>query len=256
MAMLFFLVLMPGSICTQVSGVILNASINSGDDIKHEITIKADENDPAMDYTAKLFGFGMAPDGVKQKIDPDVDSIPYSALDFLNITPTNFHLEAGESQTLIVEGKVPSDAKEGARYALVNIKSEPLDGSENVGIVVAFDIPILLTIKDGELIDTGEITGIEVSELASGGQQVSVMFKNTGNHHYKALAEVTLKDVDGDVISVSSSPLSFSSIIPTYSWLFKLPLDESLAPGNYSADVKMIKSDGTVLDSEVATIQV
>jgi len=256
--MLAFLAFIPTSTGTQVTGVILNVSVDPGETIRHEITIKADEADPSLDYEAKVFGFGMGPDGANHEIDPDSDTSPYSATKFLKVIPTSFHLDAGGSQTLVLEGQVPSDIEAGTRYALVGIKSEPVNMSKNttIGIATAFQIPVLLTLTKGDLIDTGEITSVNMSQQASGGRQISVMFKNTGNHHYKAQAEAILKDRDGNVLSNASSQLSTSSIIPTYSWLFKLPIAEDLVSGTYTVEATVTKSDGTALDSKEAAVRV
>jgi hypothetical protein len=132
---LAFLALMPTSTCTKVTGVILNTSVDPGDTIMHNITIIADEADPAMDYVAELYGFGMGPDGANWEIDPELDTSPYSAAEFLNVTPKSFHLEAGRSQKLILKGEVPSDIEAGSRYAIVGIKSKSYNNSENSNVV-------------------------------------------------------------------------------------------------------------------------
>ena len=251
---LAFMAIIPISTCTQVSGTLLNTSVYPGETIRHEITLKADEADPSMDYSAEIFGFGIGPDGANWEIDPDSDTSPCSAIKFLKVTPTSFHLDAGESQSLVLEGQIPSDVEAGGRYALVSIKSEPVNSSKNqkIGIVIAFQIPVLLTLTTGDLVDAGEITAVNMT----GDQQVSIWFKNTGNHHYKAQAEAILKDKDGNALANASSPLSTSSIIPTYSWQFKLPFKEDLVGGTYIVDAKVTKSNGTVLDSKEETIEV
>ncbi|MDD1730902.1 MAG: hypothetical protein CG440_511 [Methanosaeta sp. NSM2] len=252
---LLFLCPLSGGV--HVTGVILNASVDPGDSILHEITIKADESDPATDYRADVLGFGIRPDGANWEIDPDLDTSPYSAVPFLKVSPKNFSLQPEATQKLILEGEVPSDIKDGGRYALVNIRSMPSDGSKSrdIGVVMAFDIPILLTLTQGELIETGEITSVNLSQSDTSGQEILVMFNNTGNYHYKALAQATLRNEKKDMVFNASSPLSFSSIIPTYSWLFKFPLEEDLGQGRYTVDVRVARADGTILDSREESIE-
>jgi len=155
-----------------------------------------------------------------------------------------------------LEGRIPEDVGSGGRYAVVNIKTEPM-GNGSVGVITAIDVPIMLTIKGSELIETGEITDTNVLD-DDGGLLFDLMFENTGNHHYKASSVAVIKDVNGEVVAEASTPLEVSSILPENVRQFKIQLDPeaNLAPGTYTVEATVIHEDGTVLDTEEATFEV
>ena len=65
-------------------------------------------------------------------------------------------------------------------------------------MTMGVDIPVILSIKDTEMIKTGEISKIELdAPILAEQQNLSLIFTNTGNIHYRALAKADLKDKDG-----------------------------------------------------------
>lgn len=241
----------------SVSGSILKTEVNPGQEVVHVMTVKNGEDAlPLLDLTAEVFGFGISPTGGNLKFSSEEDTSPYSARAFFEVSPNKFSLGPGESQEVVLEGRIPEDVGSGGRYAVVNIKTEPM-GSGNVGVITAIDVPIMLTIKGSELTETGEITDIKVLENDDG-LFALLMFENIGNHHYKASSEAVIKDESGEVVAEVSTVVDASSILPENVRQFKIQLDQEtdLAPGTYTVDVSVIKEDGTVLDTEEATFEV
>jgi hypothetical protein len=177
---------------------------------------------------------------------------PCSAVGFLQLTPESALIEEGKPAKFVLEGRVPEGVGSGGRYALVKITTPP-QGEGQVGIALGTIAPIRLTISGTELVETGEIADLTIS-----GSDVSVTFKNTGNHHFKASAEAALIDDDGGIVASVGAPLMYTSLVPTASWLFKMSFDleEDLSPGTYTVDVSVIHEDGIVLDTEEATFEV
>lgn len=255
-AVLFALVVSPTSAGLQVSGVTFDAEAAPGQSFEHEITVGIRDTDSPMDIVVGVYGFAQTQDGVTTTLEEDLDTGPYSAREFVDVSPERFHLEPGDSQKVILSGTLPSDVGDGGRYAVVNLHTLPM-GEGNIGIALAANIPVRITISGSELIETGEIKDVDVGESdATDGQYVSVTFENTGNHHYKAQAEAVIKNEDGDSLCTVTAPLTTSPTIPTYSTLFELPVDEDLAPGTYTVEATVIHEDGTVLDTEEATFEV
>lgn len=112
------------------------------------------------------------------------------------------------------------------------------------------DVLVLLKITGTELLKTGEITSLELQKpVTAEHQNVSLIFKNTGNYHYKARAKAVLMDDKGEIIANASTPLSFSSILPTMLREFKIPLipGRKLSLGKYSINASVSLGDETVL---------
>lgn len=240
----------------MVGGIRLVTDVSPGDHILHLITVDIGDDGEAVDVVAQLKGCGMALDGSRVQLVPEEDTEPYTARNFLKVTPERTTIEPGTRADFVLEVNVPEDVGAGGRYALVNIATVPVGGGV-VGVSSAVEIPVFLTIEGTELIETGEITNMEVSEV-EGGLQVDVMLENTGNHHYKAGAEALLVDDEGNVVAEASVPTSENSIIPTYTRLFAIQFDpaEEFTLGTYTVEATVIKEDGTVLDTEETTFEV
>jgi hypothetical protein len=253
-AMIVVSALFPVVAGLRMSGGLVVSDVEPGSDIEYKIIMRLSENESATNLTVKLAGMGQGEDGAIYAEDEDTS--PYSAVDFLEVSPASLYLEPDMPQEITLKGHIPEDVGEGGRYALVNARTPPM-GEGNIGVALAFNAPILLTISGTELIETGNITEIELVE-AETGYEAQVSFENNGNHHYKVAVEAALFDEDGNEISSSSLPLSVSSSIPTYTLLFKLPfeLDEDLEPGTYTVEVTVSHENGTVLDTKEANFEI
>ncbi len=232
-----------------VSGAIFEANVTPGQHISHEMLVNIDPKDQPMDFVAGVIGFGRSLDGANAEIRPELDNSPYTARPFLKVSPASFHLEPGGSKEVVLEGNIPSGVGEGGRYALVNIRSLPT-GNGNVGMAVAIDVPVRLTIANTRLIKTGEITNLSIDKpISRKMQNVSLLFNNTGNYHYYAFAEADLMDAKGNILANSSTPLTASSIIPRTARLFKMELipKQELRPGSYKINSTVRLKDGSML---------
>jgi len=244
----------PVSASIKSVGGLLVAEVEPGQHIEHEILVGISDTDPAMDFEVKIGWYGQTLEGAGGTT-MDVYS-PYSAAEYLEVTPESFHLEPGESATVIVEGDVPSDVEEGGSYGLVDICTVP-KGEGQVSISIGIRAPIYLTIKDSDLELGGEIKEVNLSNLFSKFDPVIlVAFENTGNYHYKASAEIVLEDEDGnEFFTTESRP---QTIMPTNTIGLRLPveLDEDLEPGTYYVEATVFDEDGDELDSDDTTFDV
>jgi hypothetical protein len=236
----------------SVTGGLMEMTVAPGDELRHQIIIGVGDNDKPTEVKVGVFGCGFGLDGARINLDPEEDVSPYTARPFLTVTPESVTVGPNETATFVVSGTVPDDVGSGGLYALVNVGTPPR-GEGQVGIALAAIVPVRLTIKGSDLVETGEITDLSAS---SGG--ASAIFENTGNHHFKAKAEAALIDAEGEVVATAEAPLMNTAIIPTYSWLFKMAFEagEELAPGTYTVEVSVVHENGTVLDKKEATVEV
>jgi P pilus assembly chaperone PapD len=254
-ALILSLTILPSYAGLIFSGIAFDAKVAPGQSFEHNIDVKNNDTEP-MDLTGDIFGYNQSQDGVTVGIEKDLDTSPYSAREFIKISPSNFHLEPGASQKVIVSGTMPSNVGDGGRYAVVNLRTQPM-GNSTIGMALAANIAVRLTVEGSKLIETGKIKDAELSEIVqSKNRYLSVIFENTGNHHYNAKASAILKSKSGDTETIIESQLSERPIIPTSSRLFKLPLEDNLANGIYTLDVSIIHENGTVLDSEEKTLEI
>lgn len=258
-AALLFLAAEPAMAGIGVNGALFKGVGNPGDSVYHEMIVSIGENDTPKNISVQVMGFGQTLGGVYSPLKPE-DDTSYSARPFLDVNLTEFHLESGGSQTVLMTGKIPGDVGVGGKYALVQIRTKS-GGGEGIGISLGVDVPVLLTINDTELIYTGDITDLnyEIDEIESGQEiDVSLIFKNTGNHHYKANVKAALEDKEGEVFAEVSIPLGFSSIIPPNSRESKMTLKpiSELEPGTYFLRATVTSEAGAILASEEITLEI
>lgn len=248
---------LPISSALGVNGATLVAGVTPGEAIHHEMIVSLSKSETAMDLMVDLTGMNQTLSGTYQAIKKENDTGPYTARPFLNVSPTSFHLDSGGSQKVILEGTVPENVGDGGRYALVTFKSAPL-GNKNVGVLAEIQVPIALTISGSKLVKIGEITSLAADGPVLANQQnLSLIFKNTGNIHYRTIAEAFLKDNDGKYLANASSK-SGSSINPATSRLikFKLIPASKLVMGTYTASAQVKLENGTVLATKEAKFEI
>jgi len=236
-----------------VSGAILKAEVLPGEEISHQMVVMIAEGEPSLVLGAEVMGFGQTPDGGPKGLEPDEDVGLYSARDFLRVSPERFKIEPGSSESLLLEGDIPLDVGDGGRYALVEIRSLPV-GDAPLGVAFAVYVPVFLTISGTELVEAGEITGLEVRETDTPSGNVlmaSLTFKNNGNHHFRARAEAVLKDEMGNILAMEGTPLGEASIIPTASRLFEISLDGAEDPSSGAfLEARVTSEAGRTLDTD------
>jgi methionine-rich copper-binding protein CopC len=241
-----------------VEGVVFEAVVAPGDRISHDMVISLREGEAPMDLAVEINDWNQSQDGTNQ---PEIalDTVhTYSARNFLNADPAKLHIEPGESRTVIVQGEIPQDVGAGGRYALISINSLPertdQELENRVGISVAVNALVRLMVSGSELIRRGEIIDACLDDdnnaISASHQNVSLVFRNTGNCHFVAQSEATLRDNDGVVLAKSSSPLS-SNILPLSERLFQVSLvpEQELRAGAYSINTTVMSENGHLLAS-------
>lgn len=259
----------PALATISISEPVISMTVDAGQNLSKDTVVSIGSSDNPTDFMADVFGLGQGPDGSPQELKADKDVSPYSARSFLNVSPRSFHLDPGKSQKITIKGNIPTDVGEGGRYAVINIHTKPQNASKGVNIIAAMDVAVLLTISGTLPTISGEITDMKFYEpynpmsksivsknlikpVSAKQQNISVIFKNTGNYYYKARASAELFDANGSRLSKNSTELSVFSIIPTYSKEFRLQLvpSQELKPGSYRISATISLEDGTALASK------
>lgn len=226
-------------------------SVHQGESFSRTTTIHIDPDDPPMNFSVEVYGITQGLDGYAQINNIVEDNYAYTAKPFINVSPSHFHLEPGSSQDIIISGTVPSNIKGPGRYAMVFTKSDPI-GDGSIGICLATMIPVVVTVLDQNVTCSGEIKDLFIKRpITTKYENVSFIFANTGNYHYKVKVESILRDKNGTILANTSEPLSIFDVKPLFSVRLETSLvpQAELKPGDYSVDAKVIAEDGTVLAS-------
>jgi hypothetical protein len=239
----------------SVDGVKLDIPLTPGQAYTHTMTVTSGADYP-MDMIIEASGFGQSLDGIITALPAQDDNSPYTAQPFIsNIDILSFHLEPGGSQQVTATINVPVDAEPGTKYAIIYIHSKP-GGKTGIGVILATNVLVIIRVPGGQDIKKGEITDLKVPDPEPGKPvQVSTTFKNTGNIHYTIKNQVTITNESGETVAQTETPLSTTSVVPTFSRLSVTAIDsagtgESLPAGKYYAESGILLDDGTLLDSK------
>ena len=256
---LILLAVMPACANLTLVGAKYEANIIPGQHIEDEIELNLGAEDLPVDIMTEILGLDQSPNGVYTMMISDPDDGLYSARPFLNISPSNFHLNPGESKKMLISGDVPLDIGDGLRYAMASIRGVSAE-SGPVGVSLVLNVPILLTISDSKLSKTADIEDLDTSKPVNDNwMNATLTLKNTGNINYMAMVKAFMKDSEGDVIANSTTmhPL-LPPILPGKSREFAIQLksNRTIEPGNYALNVAAYLEDGTVLASKATTFDV
>ena len=234
-----------------VDNALILATVTPGQTLTQKITVNLGSADTATNITVQVTGVAQTLNGGYVLLDASQDTGTYSARTFVSIDKDSFPLTPGGSQDITATIQVPQNVGNGGRYAMINIVTAPATGSSGMSMREAVNVPVYLTVKGSQIIDTGKITQVGTGDIVSG-QPVNlfVNFQNTGNCHFKVQGTLAIKDPNGQVLSNITMPLTTSSLVPGMSRQLQASFtpNGNLIPGNYSIDAQVTLSDGTLLD--------
>lgn len=239
-----------------VQGAILMATVSPGQNLTHRMTVSIGTDDQATEITVRIGDFGQSLSGTYELLEPAGNS-SLSACPFITLDKESFHLEPGGSEVVTATIQIPEDVGAGGRYALINISTGPV-GNGGVGMVTAVNVPIFLTVDDTTLNRQGEITGLDMEAAGEQSFDISTIFRNTGNYHFKVKGEITISNSQKQTLDDISVPLTSTSLIPNMS----LQLQANYSPqaalpeGIYTVKSRVMLEDGTVLDAKQAGFRV
>lgn len=244
-----------------VTGSLLDVTMPPGTTYAHTMKVTNGFSYP-LDIEVETRGLGQALDGSYIPLTSEEDLSPHTSLAYItNISKASFSLSPGASEVVEARLEVPDDAVPGTRYSCIYIHSEAT-GDGQVGVAVAAIVPVVVKVPGSQPVMSGEITGLQISELVSGEPiQILTTFAATGTYHYKARNQVVIKNGTGDEVSEASTEVTSSSIIPTFSHLFtsySYPKDarKGIPPGAYVVESRVVLEDGTLLDSSTTSLSV
>ena len=166
-----------------------------------------------LDLDVTLVGFGQSIDGTSIELDPS-EQTQYMA-NFLKPSLNSLRAIPGRTENITLSGDVPNDIGSGGRFALLVVKSKPLETEANVGVALAVNIPVILTISGADQKMIGEITSLEPTDpITAEHQTFTAIFNNTGDYYYKIQSKADLKDSSGIVVANATNPVGSSSIVP------------------------------------------
>ncbi|OPY29362.1 MAG: hypothetical protein A4E28_00960 [Methanocella sp. PtaU1.Bin125] len=213
------------------------------------INLTVSQGEPGGTFTLKVAGFGQSPfDGTYMGIAPEEDTGPYTARPFISLEKDGCTLMPGGRATITAEIALPADVRDGGRYALIMAYDAASPSSTSTAQPVA-TIPVFLSIKGGNVSETGVITGLEYTTYTDGeSARIVTWFQNTGNHHiYGAVNKVTLIDAHGSILSSQTTVPLVVALLPGPEVQFNVSIENGIPDTAYKLITRVERGDGSLL---------
>ena len=209
--------------------------------------------EPGGSFSLGVSGLGQSPlDGNYTAVEADSDAGGTSARTFITLDPAIIQLKPGGSAEVKAAIRVPADARDGGRYAAIQVRPEGTDSGQSPVL-----IPVLLTLEGGNITETGEITTITFTSNESGEDfQVGTFFQDTGNHDIPgAINTVDLEDTGGAVVATARGVSPENALIPGQEVQFSATVKGGIPSGAVKLVSRIGKDDGTLLAEQEESLQ-
>jgi hypothetical protein len=242
----------------KVEGAKIMLDVVAGNTYIFPMAISTKPDDSASDYAIDLLGFGQTIDGGSYTpLAESDDTGPYSARSFISVPSAVVHLDPGQRREFSATIKVPQTVGEGGRYALVYIHPAAAAGQQT-SFATAIIVPVMLTVKDTTLTETGTITDVKVGEITEGKPvTIRTVLQNTGNHHYYgAVNEITITDTAGRIVATTTTSPAAHAVIPGQSIGLDAIVDKPLPAGTYTITSEVTLESGTLIGTKTLSYTV
>lgn len=244
----------------KITGGLIEREVSPGEVFSHPFVVSNSPAGAELGVRIEARGFGQGLDGSYIPLEAGEDRNPHSAREFItDIEPSVFTLGPGQSREVVATIRVPSGPLDGTCYALIYVHTDALSAGPGSAIVLAATVPLVLTPRGINPIQTGAITDLAAGEIASGRPiEIHTTFENTGNHHYRAYNEVALTDASGREMGFAFTAPTASSILPGFAYQFVVGIvpRQDLPTGTYRLESRVFREDGSLLTSRLRDFSV
>ena len=172
---------------------------------------------------------------------------PWCGAKLINLDPTEFILDPGESKKVTADFKIPEDRIGGA-YAAIFFNARPVAKKEaNISSALEIAVITMMTFP-GPVIKRGEVAGVELGQAKPGEKiKILTLFHNSGNIHFRASGTVTIQNQDGE--EIAQVPIELANTLPGCSRYLK----STWKPKNMLVGTYTAKSDVKLENDELLT---
>ncbi len=154
----------------------------------------------------------------------------FSAVDWLDVQPKSFSLDAGTSRDITVTIHMPAAVKSGGRYAMVAVKAGAAASAGDTGVSGQLGVPFLIIVNGNEpIVHQAKVETVFPVVNMDGRTGAALVVQNDGNVHVVGSAQLQIADSDGASVGALAIEESTAIIPHTSAMLFSngdLVLDE------------------------------
>lgn len=227
------------ALALKVEGARIALDVEPGKTYTSPIGISLNPEESEGTFSIDVMGFGQSTDGSHTALAAASDTSPYSARTFITIDKPTVSLKPGERADVTATIAVPAGTSAGGRYAIILVHPAESSSGAPAAFATAVAIPVFLTVKDGTITESGEITALEPAVTEAGKPfDIVITFKNTGNYHYYGVvSSVTITDTQGNVVKTAKTDPFIRAIVPGQSVSFTNSIEGGLPEATYQLHV-------------------
>lgn len=207
--------------------------IEAGGSYNSSLTVNNSGQEPIR-IKIKLCDWDISEEGQHRYYEPG--ELSRSCANWVNISPMEFEVEGGESQTIGYSIDVPQDSK-GSYWFMIDVESHPslakVSRTRKIGVVTVgvigikfFQTEPTTAIKEGKITDVAIVKPEDEQPY-----KVAVTFQDTGNTYLRPTGRIEIKDETGKTIS--KIPIKKFTILPEGKRILEIPIEKKLPAGQY-----------------------
>ena len=206
-----------------------------GETISHEIKVRND-SETDRDLVITIKDFIVSDDaGTPIAVDTSFTQNRWAASSWLQISPTSFHLKAGQTKSLILSVITPIDALPGGHYVMV-LHSPSTTSPSKTGAAVQVNVGTLVYLTvPGPITQKAQINYFNAPSFSEYGPiSFTTSIKNLSDIHIAPIGTITITNLLGHI--TTKLPLIKTNIFPNTSRELINTLDRKWLFGRYRAD--------------------
>lgn len=168
----------------------------------------------------------------------------YAASSWVGVYPSEFTVEAGQTQLINYYIQVPADARPGGRYAAVVYEPQERINVQGTGTGVETHIGTLFVFRvNGDIIENATVTRFEAEKKfwEYGPVTINTQILNQGDSHIRPVGSIAIKNLLGQVVATQSLPEH--NIFPEAARDFLSNVGEKVMFGPHTAELRATYGD-------------
>ena len=222
----------------------IELSIPAGKRRGKTVTVDNSKSDRPMHLKVYVQDVAYLPDGTNDFLP--VGSTAWSCASWLQTTPTELDIPAGQTAEVRVSALVPAEAR-GGHYAIIFFETTPSYTEKGIGVNFRIGALVEITVPQTQVYQAKL-----VNLTWAPSQHIAVGLFNQGNVLVRPKGRLKILDHQGKVVVQQAFNPNRLGVLPGTTRQFDAPVEQALAPGSYRLRAEIDYETAQLLVGELA----